>query len=163
MGGDGRGLIRGGRVRRTRHQIRQQTAPVGILYPASDTALRSNLKRGDAQNLLPALVVKEECDMIHVPSAEDTVERMDRPGFPCASAGIDVFGTYSAPKVDSIGDSCSDSGKQFGSVESGAESCEFQANADICADVCIEDSVAGSVQLQDSALNTIFLIALEQI
>jgi hypothetical protein len=63
--------------------------------------------------------------------------------------------TYSAPKTGSIGDSCSDSGKQFGSVESGEESCEFQANADICADVCVQYSVAGSVQLQDSVFNTI--------
>jgi hypothetical protein len=34
--------------------------------------------------------------MVHAPSAEDTVKRMDRPVYPCACAGIAVFGAYSA-------------------------------------------------------------------
>jgi hypothetical protein len=87
------------------------------------------------------------------PSAGYTVERMGRPVSPCARDGIAVFGTYSAPKVDSIGDSSSDSGKLLGSVESGEGSCEFQANTDTNADDCIEYSLALDVQLQGGASN----------
>jgi hypothetical protein len=90
----------------------------------------------------------------NAPSAGDTVESMDRPVFPCASVVIDVLGTYSAPKVDSIGDSSSDSGKEFGSVESGEESSKFQSNTDIAADGYIEDYLAVTVQLRDRACNT---------
>jgi hypothetical protein len=96
--------------------MRQQTTSVGILYPAADIALSSILQSGDAPKLHPALLVQEECNMSLAPSAGYTVERMGRPVSPCARAGIAVFGTYSAPKVDSIGDSSSDSGKLFGSV-----------------------------------------------
>jgi hypothetical protein len=154
MGRDGRGCLRGGRVRRTRHQIRQQTTPVGIMYPALATALSDNLQSEDAPILNPALVVEEECNMVHAPSVGDTVECMDRPVPPCDSADIAVFETFSAPNVDSIGDSSSDSDDQFGSVESGEESCKFQANAENIADGCIEDSLAVAVQWQDSTLNT---------
>jgi hypothetical protein len=141
-------------VRRTRNQIRQQTAPVGIVYPTSATVLCGNLRSADAPNLLPALEVQEECNMVHAPFAGDTVECIDRLVSPCASAVIDVLGTYSAPKVDSIGDSSSDSGKEFESAESGEESSKFQSNIDIAADGYIEDSLAVTVQLQDRACNT---------
>jgi hypothetical protein len=87
---DGRGLLRGRRVRRTRTKIRQQAAPVGIVYPTSSTVLYGNLKSGDVPNLLPALLVLEECNVIRAPSVGDTVESMGRPFSPCASAVIDV-------------------------------------------------------------------------
>jgi hypothetical protein len=92
--------------------------------------------------------------MVHAPSAGDTVEIMDRPVSPCASAVIDVLGTYSAPKVDSIGASSSDSGNFFGSVDSGEESSKFQSNTDITVDGYIGVSLAVTVQLQDRAFNT---------
>jgi hypothetical protein len=98
-------------VRRTRNQIRQQTAPVGRVYPTSATALSGNFKSGVVPSLLPASMVQEKCNMVHAPSARDTVQSMDRPVSPCASAIIDVLGTYYAPKVDSIGDISSDSSK----------------------------------------------------
>jgi hypothetical protein len=110
---DGRGLLRGVRVRRTRNQIRQQTAPFGIVYHTSATVLFGNLKIGDVPNILPALEVREEYNMVHASSAGDTVESMDRPVSTCASAGSDVLGTYYASKLDSIGDSRSDSGREF--------------------------------------------------
>jgi hypothetical protein len=141
-------------VRRTRNQIRQQTAPVGKVYPTSATVLFDNLRSGDVLNLLPALEVQEECNMVHAPSAGDTIECIDRPVSPCASDVIDVLGTYSAPKVESIGDSSSDSGKEFGSVESGEESSKFQSNTNIAADGNIEYSLAVTVRLRDRACNT---------
>jgi hypothetical protein len=95
-------------VRRSRTQTRQQTEPVGIVYPTSATVTSGNLKIGVVPNLIPALVAQEECNMVHAPSAGDTVESMDRPVSPCSS---DVLGTYSAPKVDSVGHSSRDSGK----------------------------------------------------
>jgi hypothetical protein len=141
-------------VHRKRNQIRQQTSPVGIVYPASATVLSGNFKSGVVSNLLPASVVQEECNLVHAPSAGDNVESMDRPVSPCASAVIDVLGTYSAPRVDSIGYICSDSGKEFGSVESGEESSKFQSNTYIIADGYIEDSLAVTVQLQEREYNT---------
>jgi hypothetical protein len=112
-------------VRRTRNQIRQQTTPLGIVYPTSATVLFGNFKSVVVPNLLPASVEQEESNMVHAPSAGDTVELMDRPVSPCASAVIHVLGTYYAPKVDSIGANSSDSGKEFGSVDSGEESSKF--------------------------------------
>jgi hypothetical protein len=100
-------------VCRTRNEIRQQqqTASVGALYPASDTALSGNHQSVDATNLHPEFVVQDECNMSHEPLAGDTFERIDRPFSQCASAGIDVLRTYSARKLDIIEDSISDSGK----------------------------------------------------
>ena len=72
-------------MRRTRNQIRQQTAPFGIVYPTSATELCGNLRIGDAPNLLPALEIQDECNMVHAPSAGDTVECIDRLVSPCAS------------------------------------------------------------------------------
>jgi hypothetical protein len=141
-------------VRRNRNQIRQQTAPVGIVYPSSATVSFGNLRSGDVPNLLSAIEVQDKCNMVHALSAGDTVECIDKPVSPCASAVINVLGTYSAPKVDSIGDSSSDSGKEFGSVESDEESSKFQSNTDIAADGYIEESLAVTVQLLDRACNT---------
>jgi hypothetical protein len=92
--------------------------------------------------------------MSRAPFAANAVESMDRPVSLCASAGIDVLGTYSASKVDCIGDRSSDSGKEFGSVESGKKSSKSQSITDIIADDFIEDSSAVAVQWQDSTLNT---------
>jgi hypothetical protein len=100
-------------MRRTKNKIRQQTAPFGIMYHTPAPVLSGNLKSDDVPNLHAAFVVLEECNMVHAPSARDTVESMDRPVSTCASAVIDVLGTYSAPKVDSIGDSSSVSGKRI--------------------------------------------------
>jgi hypothetical protein len=151
---DGRGLLRCGRVRRTRNKITQQTTAFGKVHPTSANVLSGNLKGGDVSNLFRALVGQEELNMVHALSAGDTAESMGRPVSSCAKAIIYVLGTYSAPNVDSIGDSSSDSGKEFGSVESGEESRKFQSNTDITANAYIEDSLAVTLQLQDRSCNT---------
>jgi hypothetical protein len=92
--------------------------------------------------------------MVHAPFAGDTLESMDRPVSPCASAATDILKTYSAPCLDSIADSTSDSGKYFGSVESGEEWSKFQSDKNITADGYIKDSLAVAEKLQDRAFNT---------
>jgi hypothetical protein len=141
-------------VRRTRLQIRQQTEPVGFLYPSLGTAFSGNSQRSGALNLSSTLAVPEEGDMVHVASEGDTVERVSTSIMPCLSAAVATLDAHPAFEMDSIDDSSSNSEQQSESVESGEDSYEFRANADSSAGICIDDPVAVAVELQKNAFNT---------
>jgi hypothetical protein len=141
-------------MRRTRLQIRQQTEPVGFLYPSLGTAFSGNSQGSGALNVSSTLAASEERDMVHVPSEGDTIERFNTPVISCFSTDVAILDAHPTFEMDSIDDSSGDSEKQPGSGESGEDSYEFRANTDISACNCIGNPVEVAVELQDSAFNT---------